>query len=72
MTDNQRKCIDWICKTLGLTYWGTNDFKSASAFISKYKEKAESVYSEREFLRYQGLQYLYMSACRIGDRDEEE
>lgn len=58
MTDKQRSCIDWICETLGVTYYGKDNVKDASDFISKFIERAKAVQKECNFYSSWGMSYL--------------
>ena len=43
MTEKQRKCIDWICETLGYHYYGKDTKQDASKFIGKHIQHAKDV-----------------------------
>lgn len=54
MTDKQRSCIEWICETLGLKYYGRDTKSDASKFIGKYIGRAK----DASFYNSWGLSFL--------------
>lgn len=59
MSEKQKSCIEWICKTLGVTYYGKDNVSDASKFISKFIERAREVQRERNFYSAWGLSYFF-------------
>lgn len=59
MSEKQKVCIEWICDTLGVTYYGKNNVSDASKFISKFIERAREVQRERNFYSGWGLSYFF-------------
>lgn len=57
MTEKQRNCIDWICQTLGVKYYGGNNFYNAQCFISRFINRAREVHRESNFYSAWGLSY---------------
>ena len=58
MTEKQRKCIEWICSTLRIKYYGRNSVSDASKFISKFIDRAKEVQRENNFYGAWGMSYL--------------
>ena len=58
MNDKQKSCIEWICETLGVTYYGKDNVKDASNFIGKFIERAKEVQRERNFYNNWGMSYF--------------
>lgn len=57
MSEKQRNCIDWICETLGVKYYGGDNKQDAWKFINKFinraKERAkENAWSLSFFFNY--------------------
>ena len=46
MTEKQKSCIDWICDTLGVKYFGKDTKQDAWKFINKFIDKAKEVARE--------------------------
>ena len=58
MTEKQEKCIQWICSTLGVKYYGKNDKYEASQFIGKFIDRAKEVQKENNFFSAWGISYF--------------
>ena len=58
MSEKQKKCINWICETLGVTYYGKDNMSDASKFISKFIDRAREVQRERNFYSAWGMSYF--------------
>lgn len=58
MTEKQRKCIEWICSTLHVRYYGKNTISDASKFISKFINRAREVQRESNFYSAWGMSYF--------------
>lgn len=58
MTEKQKKCIDWICKTLGYHYYGKDTVLDASKFIGKHIQHAKDVSFNQRFYSMQGLDIM--------------
>lgn len=58
MTQKQKECIEWICQTLNVKYYGGNDFNNASKFISKFINRAKEVQRESNFYSAWGMRYM--------------
>lgn len=50
MTEKQKKCIDWICETLGIKYDGGNSRQGAWRFINDHMDRAKEVSFENRCL----------------------
>lgn len=59
MTEKQRSCIQWICATLGVTYYGGNNKRDAANFIGKFIDRAKEVQREQNFYSGWGLSYFF-------------
>lgn len=64
MTEKQKNCIQWICSTLGVKYYGRNNGTDASKFISKFIDRAREVQRESNFYNAWGLSFFF--GRRIG------
>lgn len=59
MTEKQRSCIDWICQTLGVKYYGKNTKQDAWNFINKFIDRAKEVSKESRFYSAWGLSFFF-------------
>ncbi len=59
MTVKQRACIDWICSTLGVKYYGRDNITDASKFISKFIDRARETQRESNFYNAWGLSFFF-------------
>lgn len=59
MTDKQRNCIQWICSTLGVKYYGKDTKYDAWVFINKFIDRAKEVSKENAFYNAWGLSYFF-------------
>lgn len=67
MTDKQKQCIEWICDTLGVTYYGSNTKQDAWKFINKFIDRTKEVSQESNFYNAWGLSYFFgvpLGRCR--------
>lgn len=55
MTEKQRDCIDWICETLGVKYYGKDTKQDAWTFINKFIDRAKEVCNESSFYGAWGM-----------------
>ena len=58
MTEKQRDCINWICETLGVKYWGKDTKEDAWKFINKFICRAKEVSKESRFYSAWGVSYI--------------
>ena len=64
MTKKQRDCINWICSTLGVKYYGRNTIEDASKFIGKFIDRAREVQRESNFYSAWGMSYFLGTPSR--------
>ena len=58
MTEKQRITIDWICDTLGVTYYGGDNKTDAWKFINKFIDRAKEVQKEQNFYSSWGMSFF--------------
>ena len=58
MTEKQKSCIEWICETLHVKYYGRDTKEDAAKFIDKFINRAKEVQHESNFYRVWGMSYF--------------
>lgn len=61
MSEKQRNCIDWICETLGVKYYGGDNKQDAWIFINKFIKRAKEVSKETDFYNAWSLSFFFNS-----------
>jgi len=59
MSEKQRKCIDWICETLGVKYYGGDDKQDAWKFINKFINRAKERAKEYGYYNAWSLSFFF-------------